>query len=110
VKQNFPSARVPKVPVLWLLTALLIFHPGCTTHSRQVAVTGDRVPTTTAININAADAAELESLPGIGKIIAERIIEHRSKYGPFRRVEHLMMVRGISEERFLKLRPFITAQ
>lgn len=62
------------------------------------------------ININAATAPELEKLPGVGKVIAERIIEHRTQYGAFRRVEHLMMVRGISDRRFRNLRDLITTE
>ena len=62
------------------------------------------------ININAAPAKEIEALPGIGKGLAERIVEHREKYGPFRRAEHLMMVRGISETRFRALRDLITVE
>ncbi len=56
--------------------------------------------TAAKININTAPAKDLEALPGIGKGLAQRIVEHREKYGPFRRAEHLMMVRGISETRF----------
>src|SRR5215813_14118362 len=62
------------------------------------------------ININTASARELEGLPGIGKGLAERIIEYRQKYGPFRRPEHLIMVRGISEHRFLAMRDQITVE
>src|SRR5438105_6175961 len=65
---------------------------------------------TTRININTAPASELESLPGIGKALAARIIEHREKYGPFRRVEHLIIVRGISDKRFRALRELITVE
>ena len=60
------------------------------------------------ININTASAEELEKLPGIGKALAERIIEHREKYGTFRRVEHLIMVRGISDQKFRALRDLVT--
>lgn len=63
---------------------------------------------TSQININTASAKELETLPGIGKSLAERIIEHREKYGPFRRAEHLIIVRGISDRRFRALRAMIT--
>ena len=62
------------------------------------------------ININTAPAKELEALPGIGKGLAERIVEHREKYGAFRRTEHLMMVRGISETRFRALRDLVTVE
>ena len=62
------------------------------------------------ININTATANELETLPGIGKGLAARIIEHRKDYGPFRRPEHLIMVRGISDQRFRALRDLITVE
>jgi len=62
------------------------------------------------ININTASATELEMLPGIGKALATRIIEHREKYGPFRRVEHLIIVRGISDRRFRALRDLIAVE
>ena len=62
------------------------------------------------ININTASANELETLPGIGKGLAERIIEHRARFGPFRRTEHLIIVRGISDRRFRALRDLVTVQ
>jgi competence ComEA-like helix-hairpin-helix protein len=62
------------------------------------------------ININTASAAELEKLPGIGKGLAERIIEHRERFGPFRRAEHLIIVRGISDKRYRALRDLITVE
>ncbi len=62
------------------------------------------------ININSATAGELEKLPGIGKGLAARIIEHRERYGPFRRPEHLIAVRGISDRRFRALRDLIAVE
>jgi competence protein ComEA len=53
---------------------------------------------------------ELEKLPGIGKGLAERIIDHREKFGPFRRTEHLIIVRGFSDRRFRALRDLITVE
>jgi competence ComEA-like helix-hairpin-helix protein len=72
---------------------------------------GNSVPGATAakrININTASGEELERLPGIGKGLAARIVEHRERHGAFRRVEHLIIVRGISERRFEELRTFVT--
>jgi competence ComEA-like helix-hairpin-helix protein len=63
---------------------------------------------TSLININTAPPEELERLPGIGRGLAARIISYREQYGRFRRAEHLILVRGIGERRFRRLRPFIT--
>jgi len=60
------------------------------------------------INLNTATVAQLETLPGIGKSIAERILEYRQKNGGFRKVEDLMNVRGIGEKSFLKMKALIT--
>jgi competence protein ComEA len=68
-------------------------------------------PTSSAsapINLNTATVAQLESLPGIGKATAERILEYRQKNGSFKKVEDLMNVRGVGEKSFLTLKPLIT--
>jgi competence protein ComEA len=59
------------------------------------------------VNINKASPAELERLPGVGPATAARIVEHRERYGPFRRPEHLLLVRGFSDSRFRELRHLI---
>ena len=63
---------------------------------------------TTAVNINTATAAELERLPGVGAAMALRIVEYRDKNGGFKKIEDLMLVRGIGEKSFLTLKPQIT--
>ena len=62
------------------------------------------------VNINQATREELERLPGVGPALAARIVEHRERYGRFRRAEHLLLVRGISERRFRQLRPYVTSE
>ena len=63
-----------------------------------------------AININKANADELEKIPHIGHSLAERIIAHRERNGAFRRPEQLLLVQGISDRRFRELRHLIRVE
>ncbi len=63
-----------------------------------------------AVNINTANAAELEKLPNIGAKTAQAIIEHREKFGRFRKPEHLMLVPRISDKRFREIRHLIKTE
>lgn len=60
------------------------------------------------VNINTADKKELDSLPGIGPAIAQRIIEYRQANGPFKELEHIKNVSGISDNKYSKLKEKIT--
>jgi competence ComEA-like helix-hairpin-helix protein len=60
------------------------------------------------IDINLASAKELEELPGVGPTTAKAIIQLRTKSGRFHRAEDLLAIRGISETKFAKMRPYIT--
>jgi competence protein ComEA len=60
------------------------------------------------ININTATAEELEALPGIGEVIASRIIEYREQNGPFRSVDDLIHVQGISSRAIEEFRDQVT--
>jgi len=62
------------------------------------------------VSLNRATRQELESLPGVGPGLAARVVEHRERHGPFRRVEHLLLVRGFGERRFRQIEPFVTAE
>jgi len=60
------------------------------------------------VNINSATAAELESLPGIGKVTAQRIIAFREANGPFHSVDDLVQIEGISTRTVESLRDLVT--
>ena len=60
------------------------------------------------VDLNAAGADELASVPGIGKSLAARIVAFREKNGAFKSVDDLLKVQGIGEKSLEKLRPFVT--
>ncbi len=62
------------------------------------------------INLNTANQAELEDLPGIGEILAQRIIDYRTQRGPFRTIEDVKEVSGIGDKRFEAIRELITVE
>jgi competence protein ComEA len=60
------------------------------------------------LDLNAASAGELESLPGVGPVLAERIVVFRTERGPFLAVEDLLDVPGIGESKLSQMRDSIT--
>lgn len=59
------------------------------------------------LDVNTADALQLQTLPGIGPSYALRIVEWRNKNGPFTSLEQLLDVKGIGERRLDQLRPHL---
>ena len=68
------------------------------------------VDATGRINLNTASAAELERLPGIGPVLAQRIVAHREAQGPFASVEDIMRVSGIGEAIHASLRDLVVVE
>jgi DNA uptake protein ComE-like DNA-binding protein len=60
------------------------------------------------INLNSANSAQLETLPGIGPGLAKRILEHRAKHGAFKRPQDVIIIRGMSAKRFRLIAPYVT--
>lgn len=60
------------------------------------------------ININTATQTELETLPGVGPVTAEAIIQYRQENGPFSEIQGIQAVSGIGPVTFEKIREFIT--
>lgn len=68
-----------------------------------------RAAATRLIDLNRATAEELQAIPGIGPVIAQRIVAYRDERGPFRRPEQLMEVPGVGEKTFERIAPLVTA-
>lgn len=86
----------------------------------RAAVSRQPSPTTAAVSTaaqahppqgkldpNRATAEELQALPGIGPVLAQRVIEQRTTHGPFHTVDDLRDVKGIGKKRMDQLRPLI---
>ena len=94
------AGRSSSLPSFWVLFAVLLV---CAAASR-----GQGKPPEKPLDLNTATLEQLQQLPGVGPVTAKRIIEMRQKSGPFRRVEDLLAVRGISKKRFEALRARVT--
>ena len=96
------------IPGVVVLCASLLI--GCSTRQVYQASANSDAPLANAVNINTASVDEIEKLPHIGRKTAEAIIAFRQENGPFRRPENLLLIRGISEKRFTKLRQFLRTE
>ncbi|HKV05952.1 MAG TPA: helix-hairpin-helix domain-containing protein [Candidatus Acidoferrales bacterium] len=82
-----------------LVVSLALAHPG---FAKKVP------PPLHSVDLNTANIKEFEQLPGVGPTTAKAIVEFRAKSGRFRRVEDLLAIRGISEAKLEKIRPYVT--
>ena len=99
---------------LLILSFLLVAIASCksgetTTNSNSVALSASRADTTTGtqttphdpcLNLNIATAEELIRLPGIGEVMAKRIIDYRERHGRFRRPQEIIIIEGFSERKY----------
>ncbi|MEU8074514.1 ComEA family DNA-binding protein [Catellatospora citrea] len=60
------------------------------------------------VNLNTATLAQLDALPGVGPVLAQRILDHRTRHGDFRSVGDLRQVEGIGESKFAQLKDLVT--
>jgi competence protein ComEA len=115
MKQNLATGRFPALLIL-LSFGTIFLVTACSRLPRTYTSEASPADTRTSaakparINLNNATAAELERLPGVGPVLAERIIAYRNENGRFRRAEHLMMVRGISDRKFRELRSLVRVE
>ena len=64
----------------------------------------------TPVDLNAANAEQLDPLPGIGPALAARIVAYRDEHGPFTEIEQLNKVKGIGARTLERLRPHLVLQ
>jgi comEA protein len=86
------------------IACVLILCLGMTISSISVLAQKSSPASTEKINLNTATLEQLQTLPGIGPVIAKSIIDHRTKAGKFSRIEEIINVKGIGEKKFQKIR------
>ena len=60
-----------------------------------------------ALDLNTATSEDLDALPGIGPVLAKRIVDYRAAHGPFKKIDDLMEVSGIGPKKLEKIKPFL---
>ena len=71
------------------------------------ALAQKKLPPAKALDLNSATVEQLQSVPGIGPKTAAAIVNFRTKGGPFRRVDDLLAIKGISKRKLEELRPYV---
>ena len=95
--------------LIWsVMVALALCAGPAWAEAPQAAASAEQGAAVEPVDLNQASAAQLETLPGVGAVTAERIVEYRQENGGFKKIEELMNVRGIGERSFLRLRPLVT--
>ncbi len=74
----------------------------------DIAIAGKKKPPVKPVNINTANSEELQQVPGIGPATAQKILQMRKSYGPFKSVDDLLAIRGLGEKRLNKMRKYLT--
>lgn len=92
--------RSPVLRVL-LCFSLVLF-------SSAVVGANKKKPPAKPVNINTARSEELQQVPGIGPATAQKILQMRKSYGPFKSVDDLLAIRGLGQKRLDKMRKYLT--
>jgi competence protein ComEA len=79
-------------------------RPLSLSRSRQASST----PISSTLDLNRASEKEIEALPGIGPVLAERIVEYRRSRGAFLDIEQLRNVKGIGKKKFDRIRSLVS--
>src|SRR6187402_757815 len=105
---HITNRRLPMRSTLSALALCALLTAGMTAFTAPVHAQATAAAEKAVLNLNAATAEQLATLPGIGPKVAERILEYRTKNGGFKKIEELMNVKGIGEKSFLKLKPLLS--
>jgi len=73
----------------------------------QSAGAGGSPSATAPVDLNSATVEQLDSLPGIGPVTAQKIVDYRQAHGPFRSVDDLDAIPGIGPSRIENLRGLV---
>ena len=102
-----PSAAVPGETAI-----KAVEHAGskavARNHAVSVKIASSDKPYGRLVDLNRASAEDLESLPGIGAVLARRVIDYRKSVGRFQTVEDLRDVKGIGAKKFDRVKPLVT--
>lgn len=99
---SIAEAQSQTIPVSQSTGAPIAVTPGV---SNSVDVAGHAVPR--LVDLNSATVSELESLPGIGVVLAQRVVAHRTSVGRFQAVEDLREVKGIGAKKFDQIKSLV---
>jgi len=73
-----------------------------------LVLAANKKPPAAPINLNTATSEELQQVPGIGPVTAEKILQMRKAYGPFKSVDDVRAIKGIGPKRLEKMRKYLT--
>ena len=98
-------ARSRLFALLILVAGLLV--SGCATETNKrtsaqqaALVPESALPVQPCLDLNKATAEELIRLPGVGEVMARRIVDYRRQHGPLRRPQEIIIVEGFSERKY----------
>ncbi|SRR6266851_2868442 len=74
----------------------------------QATLATTKKPPLKPININTATSEELQQVPGIGPVTADKILQMRKSYGAFKSVDDLLAIKGLGKKRLEKMRKYLT--
>lgn len=101
-----------KLSKFMLLLFFVFLTVNCTQKDSQQSLSVEKTVATSenAVNINTAPLEQLKKIPHIGEKTAAKIIEHREKFGKFRKPEQLLLIDRISDPRFREIRSLIKVE